>query len=79
MAALPKIVQGIQVGDTVVYTDSFLDRHSHFYINMLSAQGKVKALHHVRNLTLADTEWNRPGLPKRVNVKYLTRTMVPTQ
>jgi hypothetical protein len=79
MAALPEIVQGIQVGETVVYSDSFLDRHGKFHIDMPSAHGKVKALHHVRNLTLAGIHWNRPGLPKRVNVKYLTRTMISTE
>jgi hypothetical protein len=68
-----RIPQSIQVDDTVVYTDSFLDRHGRFHLDMPSAQGRVKALHHVRSLTIADIEWNRPGLPKRVNVKYLNK------
>ena len=70
-----RIPQVIQVDDTVVYTDSFLDRHSRFHIDMQSATGTVKALHHVRTLTFADVEWNKPGLPKRVNIKYLQNKM----
>jgi hypothetical protein len=75
MAEPSEISQEIQVDDTVTYTDSFLDRHSRFQIDMLSAQGKVKAVHHVHNFAFADIEWSKPGLPKRVNVKYLNKKM----
>jgi hypothetical protein len=35
----------------------------------------VKLLHHLdEGIILADIEWNKPGLPKRVNVKNLTKT-----
>src|SRR5438128_2726915 len=70
-----RISQVIQVDDIVAYTDSFLDRHSRFHIDMPAAIGTVKALHHVRTLTFADVEWNKPGLPKRVNVKYLNKKL----
>jgi|GEM_PF-6624071 len=74
-----RIPQVIQVDDTVVYTDSFLDRHSRFHIHMQSAIGTVKARHHVRTLTFADVECNKPGLPKRVNVKYLNMKLITPQ
>jgi hypothetical protein len=42
---------------------------------MPSAQGKVKAVHRLdKGIILADIEWNQPGLPKRVDVKNLTKT-----
>jgi hypothetical protein len=42
---------------------------------MPSAQGKVKVLHRLdTGVILADIAWNKPGLPKRVNVKNLTKT-----
>jgi hypothetical protein len=64
----------INIGDTVAYTDTFLDRQSRYQPDMLSAQGKVTALHHIKTgEILADTEWNKPHLPKRVNIKYLIR------
>lgn len=62
----------LAVGDTVAYTDSFLDRQSRHHCNMGSAQGKVMALHRLRTgIILADIDWNKPALPKRVNAKYL--------
>jgi hypothetical protein len=70
-----RVSQAIQVDDTVVYADSFLDRHGKFHIDMLSAQGRVKALPHVHYLTFADIKWDKPYLPKRVNVKYLNKKM----
>jgi hypothetical protein len=63
----------IAVGDSVAYTDSFLDRNSRYPSDMPTALGKVRALHYLdRGLILADIEWDRPGLPKRVNAKNLT-------
>jgi hypothetical protein len=69
----------ITVGNHVAYTESFLDRHSRYHNNMGSAQGKVVALHYLKTgVILADIEWDMPGLPKRVNIKYLTtKKMVP--
>ena len=64
----------IIVGDSVDYSDSFLNRQNQYPSNMPSAQGKVKALHYLdKGIVLADIEWNKPGLPKRVNAKNLTR------
>jgi hypothetical protein len=63
---------GIQVGDTVAYTQAFLDRNSRYPNGLAAAQGTVKALHPLDNgSVLADIDWNNPGLPKRVNVKNL--------
>jgi len=65
----------ITIGDTVAYTSSFIDRHSRYPNGVQSAEGKVSALHSLKNgAILADIVWNTPGLPKRVNVKNLTKT-----
>jgi len=67
-----KMAHAIQVGDTVAYSQIFLDRQNQYPNNMPSAQGKVKFLHRLDNgIILVDIEWNKPGLPKRVNVKNL--------
>ena len=72
MADLSEKSSRIAVGDSVAYTDSFLDRNSRYPSDMPSAQGKVKALHYLASgMILADIEWNKTGLPKRVNVKNL--------
>ena len=72
------IAHTIQVGDTVAYSENFLDRHNRYPTNMPAAQGRVKALHRIEGgLILADIDWNKRGLPKRVNVKNLTRTQAP--
>lgn len=70
--------QPIIVGDNVAYSERFLDRQNHCPSDMPSAQGKVKAVHRLNNGDiLADIEWDKPGLPKRVNIKHLTRTNAP--
>jgi hypothetical protein len=64
----------IQVGDTVAYTDTFIDRHSRYPNDLQSAQGVVKALHTLDSgMILADIDWNRPGHSKRINLKNLTK------
>jgi hypothetical protein len=65
-------MNSIQVGDTVVYTKSFVARHSQYPSEMAVACGKVNALHCLdKGIILADIEWDKPGLPKRANVKHL--------
>jgi hypothetical protein len=39
---------------------------------MREAQGRVTAIRHLDYVTLADVEWDRPGLPKRIMLKNLT-------
>jgi len=64
----------IGLGDTVAYAQAFLDRHSQYSNAMPTAQGTVKALHRLQGGTvLADIAWNKPNLPKRVNIKNLTK------
>jgi len=64
----------IEVGDTVAYSDRFLDRQHVCSSNLPSARGKVKVFHRLDNgVILADIEWDKHGLPKRVNIKNLTR------
>ena len=68
----PTMPHRIQVGDTVVYTKSFLNRQNQYPSEMPVARGKVNALHTLdEGAILADIEWDKPGLPKRVNVKNL--------
>lgn len=71
----PRIAEhppGIQVGDTVAYSQAYLDRNSRYPNGLAAAEGTVKALHRLESGTvLADIDWNKPGLPKRVNVKNL--------
>ncbi len=64
----------IQVGDTVAYTVSFVDRQHLCLSDLPSARGKVKALRRLDSgIILADIEWDIHGLPKRVNIKNLTK------
>lgn len=70
-----EIASRIQVGDTVAYTQVFLDRQHVGAEVAMSAQGKVIALYRLDNgILLADIEWNTPGLPKRVSTKHLIKT-----
>ncbi len=64
----------IDIGDTVAYTPAFLSRHRQYPHAMSSALGIVKALHCLRDGTvLADILWNKPDVPKRVDVKNLIK------
>ena len=64
----------IVVGDTVAYSDSFLNRQHLCPSDLRDARGRVKALRRLDSgVILADIEWNNRGLPKRVNVKNLTK------
>ena len=65
--------QEFLVGETVAISETFVDRNRHYASNMPGARGKVTALHYLDKITLADIEWDRPGLAKRVNIKYLVR------
>ena len=62
----------IQVGDTVAYSGSFVDRQHLCPSGLPSARGKVTALRRLDGgVVLADVEWDVHGLPKRVNTKNL--------
>jgi hypothetical protein len=63
--------QEFLIGETVAYSETFLDCNRQYANNMPGARGKVTALHYLDKVTLADVEWDKPGLPKRVNIKYL--------
>lgn len=72
MSAQPQRPHAFQAGDTVAYSKSFLARQNKCLAEMPIARGKVVALHTLRSGSiLADIEWDKPGLPKRVNVKNL--------
>jgi hypothetical protein len=69
-----RVSPAILIGDSVTYSHTFIDRHSRYPNDMQSAQGKVRALHKLESgIVMADIDWNKPGLPKRANIKNLTR------
>ncbi len=75
MADWTKRVQEIQVGDTVAYSKAFLQSTGQYAGDVPHARGEVKALVNLGSeTTLAEIEWDRPGIPERVNVKNLTTT-----
>lgn len=65
----------IQVGDTVAYNPSYIDRQSlRGGGNLSFARGQVTAVHRIDNgVLLADIEWDTAGLSKRVFVKDLIK------
>ncbi len=64
----------IQRGDTVAYNRSFLDRQRLQRDKLVSARGKVTALHRIaEGVLLADVDWTTPGLSKRVYLKDLMK------
>lgn len=74
MSDKSEMARRIQVGDTVAYTQGFLDRQHVGAESSGSAQGKVIALHRLESgIVLVEIEWNKPGLPKRVNIKNLNK------
>ncbi len=74
MSNQARVSKAIHVGDTVALTPSFIERHSRHSDNMPFATGKVMALHRIAGgIILADIEWDKPGLSKRVDVKNLVK------
>ena len=68
-----KRTRKIQVGDTVAYSQSFLQSIGQFTGDMPRARGKVTSLVPIsKEVTLAEIDWDKPDLPHRVNVKNLT-------
>ena len=64
----------IQVGDIVAYSSTFVDRQHLCATDLPSARGKVKVVRRLDSgVILADIEWDVHGLPKRVNIKNLTK------
>jgi plastocyanin len=74
MSDRPKRALHVQVGDTVAFRKTFLNGHSAYLTGMKSARGKVTALKHLEaGIVLADIDWNKSGLPTRVNERVLAR------
>ncbi len=64
----------IQRGDTVAYNRSFLDRQRLQRDKLVSARGKVTALHRIaEGVLLADVDWDTAGLSKRVYLNDLVK------
>jgi hypothetical protein len=67
--------QPIEVGDTVAYSKDFLLSVGQFTGDAPHARGKVTGLLRVSlEVTLAQIDWDRPGLPTRVNIRNLINT-----
>jgi hypothetical protein len=65
--------QPVQIGDKVAYSKAFLQGTGQYAGDVPHARGKVAGLKQLgTELTIADNEGDRPGLPDRVNVKNLT-------
>jgi hypothetical protein len=64
----------IQRGDTVAYKRSYLDRQTLNRDKLVSARGKVTALHRIaEGVLLADVAWDTAGISKRVYVNDLVK------
>jgi hypothetical protein len=62
----------LQVGDIVALSKAFIERQSWYAKSMPRPRGEVTAVLYVDKVILADVEWDKPGIPKRINVKNLT-------
>lgn len=67
-----KRTQPIQVGDKVGYSKQFLQSTGQYTGDSPFARGQVIALHSLGDITLAEIQWDKPGLRDRVNVKNLS-------
>ena len=64
----------IQRDDTVAYNRGYLHRQNVQSDKLVSARGKVTALHRIAaGVVLADVDWDTPGLSKWVYVKDLVK------
>jgi len=73
MTEWAKRTQPIKVGDTVGYSKQFLQSTGQYTGDAPLARGKVTALLPLgTETTLAEIDWDRDGLPPRVNVKNLS-------
>jgi hypothetical protein len=63
--------QKIKVGDRVAYSAAFLRSTGQYAGDVPHAKGEVRALVSLGETTLAEIEWDKPGLPGRVNVANL--------
>lgn len=73
MAEWTERTAAIQVGDQVGYSKAFLQSTGQHTGDVPHARGKVVELVPVGGaLMLAEIEWDRPGLPPRVNVNNLS-------
>lgn len=70
-----KRTQTIRAGDTVGYSKAFLQSTGQLTGDVPLARGSVIALHTIgQDVVLAEINWDRPGLPERVNVRNLSTT-----
>lgn len=68
----------VRVGDEVAYSKQFLKSIACYTGDMPRAKGKIAALKELSpEVTLATIEWDRDGLPERVNVRNLVKVSSP--
>jgi hypothetical protein len=63
----------LHVGDRVGYAANFLRSIACFSGELPHARGVIKELEDLGSLVLAVIEWDRPGVPTKVNVNNLAR------
>ena len=63
----------LAVGDRVGYAAKFLRSIACFSGVLPHARGVIKELEDLGSLVLAVIEWDRPGVPTKVNVNNLAR------
>jgi hypothetical protein len=67
---------GIEVGDTVQYSRTWLRSTSTFTGDFPRAKGKVTAIKDLGGLQIATIDWGNPDIPERVNVANLSKVKV---
>jgi hypothetical protein len=68
--------KGINVGDTVRYSQTWLQSTSTFTGDLPRAKGKVTAIKDLGGLQIATIDWGNPDIPERVNVANLSKVKV---
>lgn len=59
------------IGEAVGFAPAFIDRHGRHTPAMEQACGVVRAVHELDHIKVVDVDWDRPGLPRRLDVKNL--------
>lgn len=67
-----KRTAAVKAGDTVAYSKQFLQSTGQYTGDAPLARGKVVGLVPLGEIQLAEIEWDRPDLPRRVNVRNLS-------
>ncbi|WP_152051773.1 hypothetical protein [Tautonia marina] len=66
-------IKGIQVGDTVRYSRTWLQSTGTITGDLPRAKGIVTAIKDLGSTKIATIEWDKPDIPERVNVANLSK------